>query len=404
MLGVDATGSLEVPVGAAGNVNITPIARIDDTITLSAPATLTVSGAITADIASDSPSSYVLGQVLFAGEEALREEYDGTAAGTRPFSVQVALPAGTSDFRADLTAHIDLRPADGQTLEATVKPSTITFAIEVPAGVTASSGSGRLPLTEGSPAVPLLSVNDVAKPEGDGGTTPVAFDVTLSSASASPVTVRYATEDGTASAPGDYTAASGILTFERGETAKSVAIDVQGDTTPEPDENFVVRLSDASGASIADAAGTGTIQNDDGGEPPPATACITVSPSATIDFGTGMLSKPGAVVSLPGNQSITVTNCGTESETIVVRGASATGSGTTWDLTDGDPCAAGANRFGLLLTIGELSLRVTGANRTVGTLDPGQTLTRKARILMACSGSSGAGETLTTQLVFTATL
>jgi fibronectin-binding autotransporter adhesin len=403
-LAVDATGSLHVPVGAAGNVNMTPIARIDDTITLSAPATLTVHGTITADIASDSPSDYVLGKVLFAGEEAVTEEYDGTAAGTRPFSALVALPAGTSDFRAELTAHIDLRPSDGQSLAATVKPSTMTFTIDVPDGITVSSGSGRLPLSPGGPSPPSLSITDVAKAEGESGTTPFSFDVTLSGASASPVTVHYATADGTATAPDDYAAASGTLTFAPSDIAKTVTIEVQGDTAPEADETFVVRLTNATGASIADDSGAATIRDDDSGPPPPpAKACITVSPAATIDFGTGMLSKPGAVVSLAGNQSITVTNCGTQTEAIVVRGTSAGASGTTWDLTEGDPCAAGPGKFGLALSIGELSLRVGTANKTVGTLEPGQTVTRKPRILMACSGSSGAGQTLTTQLIFLAT-
>jgi DNA-binding CsgD family transcriptional regulator len=94
---------------------------------------------------------------------------------------------------------------------------------------------------------------------------------------------------------------------------------------------------------------------------------------------------------------------GTQSETIVVRGTSATGGGTSWELTDGDPCAAGPNRFGLVLTISEVSLRVGAANRTLVTLAPGGTVTRNVRILMACSGSAGAGSTLTTQLVLTAT-
>jgi Calx-beta domain len=403
-LAVDAIGSLQVPVGAAGNVNMTPLAWIDDTITLSAPATLTVHGAITADIASDSPSDYVLGKVLFNGEEAVTEEYDGTAAGTRALSAQVPLPAGTSDFRAELTAHIDLRPSDGQTLAATVKPSAMTFTIDVPDGITASSGSGRLPMSSGGPSAPSLSIGDVASAEGDSGTTPFSFDVTLSSASASPVTVHYATADGTATAPGDYAATSGTLTFAPGDVAKNVMIEVQGDTAAEADETFVVRLTNATGASISDDSGTGTIRDDDSGPPPPPpSACITVSPTATIDFGTGMLSEPGAVFTLAGDQSITVTNCGTQTETIVVRGTSAAGSGATWELTEGDPCSAGQNRFGLRLSAGELSLRVGAANKTIATLSAGQSLTRNVRILMACSGSSGAGQTLSVQLVFTAT-
>ena len=80
------------------------------------------------------------------------------------------------------------------------------------------------------------------------------------------------------------------------------------------------------------------------------------------------------------------------------------GSGTTWDLTEGDPCAVGQNTFGLRLSAGELSLRVGAANKAIATLSAGQSLTRNVRILMACSGSAGAGHTLTTQLVITATI
>jgi Calx-beta domain len=401
-LTVDAAASLTVPPGAAGNVNVTPTATIDDTITLSGPATVTVHGAIAADIVSDSSSDYVLGKVLIAGTEAATEEYDGTASGARSFSADVTLPAGTSDFEATLSAHIDLRPSDGETLGASVKQSTMTFAIEVPAGITASSGSGRLPLSAGPATTPSLRIADVDKPEGDSGTTPFSFQIALSGPSASPVTVDYATVDGTAAAPGDYVSASGTVSFAPGQTAKLVAVDVVGDATDEPDETFEVHLSGAAGATIADAAGTGTIRNDDGAAPPPA-PCIAVSPATAVEFGTGMLAAPGAPVSIKGDKQISVTNCGATTETILVHATNATGSAASWELTDGDPCAAGKNRFGLSLAISEVSLRVAAADRILVTLGPGQAVTRNVRILMACSGSDGAGQTLTLRLVFTAT-
>ena len=39
-------------------------------------------------------------------------------------------------------------------------------------------------------------------------------------AQAAPVTVDYATSDGTATAPGDYTAATGTVTFAPGDTSR----------------------------------------------------------------------------------------------------------------------------------------------------------------------------------------
>src|SRR5207253_2569141 len=104
---------------------------------------------------------------------------------------------------------------------------------------------------------------DAAITEGNSGTVNESFAVTLSLSSSQIVTVNWATADGTATAPSDYTAGSGSLTFNPGETSKSVAVPVNGDTTYEPDEGFLLNLSNASGATISDAQGIGGISNDD---------------------------------------------------------------------------------------------------------------------------------------------
>jgi M6 family metalloprotease-like protein len=127
---------------------------------------------------------------------------------------------------------------------------------------TASSGSdtGWLDRVEWTgPAVPLASIDDVAVIEPDGGTATAGFTVTLTAASASPVTIGYATADVSATAGSDYVAASGTVTFAPGETSKPLSVTVNGDTIPEPGESFNVFLSGAVGAAIADAQGLGTI-------------------------------------------------------------------------------------------------------------------------------------------------
>ena len=77
--------------------------------------------------------------------------------------------------------------------------------------------------------------------------------------------MRFATANGTAVAgrTGDYTATSGTLTFNPGETSKVVSVAVRNDSAVESNETFFVDLSRASGATIATARGTGTIVNDD---------------------------------------------------------------------------------------------------------------------------------------------
>lgn len=109
-----------------------------------------------------------------------------------------------------------------------------------------------------------VSIDDVRVDEGHTGTTPATFTVSLSEPASAPVSVAYATADGTATSPSDYTAGSGTVTFAAGERSKSVVVGVRGDLVDEPDETFQVRLSDATGpATIADDAGTGTIADDD---------------------------------------------------------------------------------------------------------------------------------------------
>src|SRR5262249_48039370 len=93
------------------------------------------------------------------------------------------------------------------------------------------------------------------------------FTIILSHATHSQtVTVSYATADGTAhTSDNDYTSASGSLTFNAGETSKTVTVSVIGDLTYEQAETFYVNLSSASNATIGDSQGVGTIVNDDVG-------------------------------------------------------------------------------------------------------------------------------------------
>jgi subtilisin family serine protease len=115
-----------------------------------------------------------------------------------------------------------------------------------------------------SPPVPLgLSVSSVSAPEGQGV---FSFVVSLNYAATAKVTVKFATANGTATSGrnGDYTATSGTLTFNPGETSKVVTVSVAKDSLVEANETFFVRLSSASGAAITSGTGTGIILNDDG--------------------------------------------------------------------------------------------------------------------------------------------
>ena len=110
-----------------------------------------------------------------------------------------------------------------------------------------------------------LAINDVSLNEGNAGTTSYTFSVSLS-APAPPggVTFDIATADGTATAPGDYTAKSLTgQTIPAGSSTYAFTVLGNGDTTPETDETFFVNVSNVTGAAVTDGQGQGTIVNDD---------------------------------------------------------------------------------------------------------------------------------------------
>jgi uncharacterized repeat protein (TIGR01451 family) len=197
----------------------------------------------------------------------------GTAGEAR---VQYATGVGTASPNFDFTSTSgQLIFADGvtsQTFSVAITNDTLDEADEtINLSLANVSGSGAIgtPFTAvltitDDDAAPSLSINDVTLNEGNSGTTSFTFTVSLSAASGQTVTVNYATANGTATAPSDYTAiASTLLTFNAGETTKNVTVLVNGDIVSEADENFFVNLSGASNASISDNQGLGTILNDD---------------------------------------------------------------------------------------------------------------------------------------------
>ncbi len=108
--------------------------------------------------------------------------------------------------------------------------------------------------------------NDAKKFEGDSGTTPFDFKVSLSNPIRSQVTVVVSTADDSALvADNDYAAKTETLTFAPGgPLMQTFTVDVMGDTELEPDETFTVGLDNATGATVLDGMATGTILNDDG--------------------------------------------------------------------------------------------------------------------------------------------
>jgi hypothetical protein len=108
-----------------------------------------------------------------------------------------------------------------------------------------------------------ISIADVAIVEGNSGQKTVEVTIVLSTSSTGPVTVAYTTKNGSATSGSDYVAATGTVTFTKGERVKKIQITVTGDVVCEPNETFEIVLSDPSGATLSNDIGKITIVNDD---------------------------------------------------------------------------------------------------------------------------------------------
>lgn len=114
---------------------------------------------------------------------------------------------------------------------------------------------------------PTVSIGNATANEGSN----LSFTVTLSGhCSTDAATVQYATYDGTAESPDDYTSTSGTLTFLYGETSKTVTVPTVTDNVLEGAETLVLRLSNPTSCALSGGGatldGTGTINDQTNGE------------------------------------------------------------------------------------------------------------------------------------------
>ena len=197
----------------------------------------------------------------------------------------------------DRAWRLTIMPAGYAQVRLALRPTT---DCNTTPGVCSQAGrrlEGPLLLTVQGP--PTLSVADAEVEEGEGAE--LRFVVELSRTVDETVTVDYATSEGSATAGVDYTKTAGTLTFNPGDTAHKVAVEVLDDAHDEGSETVTLTLSNATPArvKIADATATGTITNTD-----PMPKAWMVRFGRTV--GTHVVDALDARLTTGGGSSITV--------------------------------------------------------------------------------------------------
>jgi parallel beta-helix repeat protein len=157
------------------------------------------------------------GTVNFANGDSAPKSFnvpitnDAIVEGNETFNVNLSMPAGGATIGTPSTETVTI-------VDATV-PGSVQFS---------------------------TAVNTVAESAGT-----VTLTITRTGGSGGPLTVNYSTSNGTATAPQDYTASTGSVTFLNGDTTpKTINIPIVSDTIPEPPESFIVTLSMPSAGTL----------------------------------------------------------------------------------------------------------------------------------------------------------
>ncbi|MEQ1538552.1 MAG: peroxidase family protein [Sphingorhabdus sp.] len=285
-----------------------------DTLNASATATATITDddakpALTVDsvtVDEGGVATITVSLDVVAGKDIVIDyaAVDGTAVSPDDYALAtgtLTIPAGS------LTATLVVNAAQDAVYEG-VEAYSVNFSSADTSNSAASTATIQI---DPADVMPEVSISDpVAVTEG--GATSLVFTVSLNQASGLPVTLDFATADGTAAAGLDYTATSGVLTIAAGQTSATITVPVLDDALYEATaETLSVSLSNVAGATVAAASATGTINDNE------ALPTLSVSGATVVEGNAGTT-----------NMVFTVTLSGASASAITVDYAAADGTAT----------------------------------------------------------------------------
>src|SRR5918993_1555079 len=206
----------------------------------------------------------------------LAEIYSGiTGAGQRVFDMSLEGQALAALQNIDVYAQVGANAAYTITQQVTVSDGSLSIQVgpgsSSPGNVENAKLNAFAVYSGAAPPSPTLSIAtaNANLNEGNSGSTAFTFTVSRTGSTAGASTAAFAVTGSGANPAAAADFAGGVLptgtvSFAAGEATKTITVNVAGDSTVEPAENFTVALSNPSaGTTIGTATATGTILNDD---------------------------------------------------------------------------------------------------------------------------------------------
>ncbi|MDO9420112.1 MAG: Calx-beta domain-containing protein [Herminiimonas sp.] len=261
-----------------------------------------------------------------SGATNLQVSFDGGSTWSNATSATI--PAGSSSFVVRTPVVDDALNEFNETFSLTATKT---------AGVTSNtSDSATATILDNDYTAPNITINNVSVNESAGTMT---FTVSLSSASGKPISVDYATQDGSAKAGQDYVAGNGTINFAAGETIKTITISITEDMVFEGSENFLVNLSNAQNAQITSPIGQGTIVDN---EAAPTVSVGNVSVQEDGGYATFTVSLSGVSGSSTNFWLGLNNGTATQGQDFTNALQISTDGGTTWATTSNGSIPAGS--------------------------------------------------------------
>ncbi len=302
-----ATGTLTVLAAGRRSEPETNLTNNTATIYVAVlpPLTITISDAVVTEGAAEQSVAHF--DVTLSVESTNTVTVDfATVDGTARDGTDYRGTAGTLVFPPYVTRQTISVPILNDDLIETNKQFVVRLSNPTNAPLARTEGVGTIVNDD----LPALSIVDITLLEGDAGTSPAGFEVTLSEPAPFAVSVRFATADGTAREGADYLPVAERLDFPPGATRQIVTVQVVGDRFGELTEEFFLRLSDPVNATLLRESGTATVLDND-------PSALSIEPTSVIEGDSGVSEAVFRVRLVPAADQTATARYATEDGTAV---------------------------------------------------------------------------------------